>query len=163
MKEPTLNNLARSRGPAHLHDTKFMSAAEKRKVLRHWELFLRGGLEKKYFTNALYHHLTQRCSFITHYDIHGFYATYFESGDDSLQFLSQFDTRNDIPKSIEYGMTYWLTDDDYCDVNIEMCRTAWRYIPTLELKTKNDQRHIDLTHADLLLKKYGINLPGGST
>ena len=53
-------------------------------------------------------------------------TTYFESGNDALHFLSQFDTRQGIPRSIEYGMTYWLTDDDYYDVNTEMCRIAWR-------------------------------------
>ena len=58
-------------------------------------------------------------------------------------------------------MTYWLTDEDYCDINTEMCRIAWRYIPALELKAKNDQRHADLAHAELLLKKHGIKLPGG--
>ena len=164
MKELTLNDLAQSRGPGHLHDTKFMSAAEKSKILRHWELFLRGGLKKEHFTMALYKHLTQHCSFIAHYDIHGFYATYFESGDGTLQFLSQFDTRNGIPKSIEYGdLSGWLTNEDYYDINIEMCRIAWRYIPALELKVKNDQRHSDLIHAEILLKKHGMNLPGGST
>ena len=161
MKELTLNDLAKSRGPGQLHDSKFMSAAEKSKVLKHWEMFLRSGLEKDKFTKALYHHLMQHCSFIAHYDIHGFYATYFESGDDTQHFLSQFDTRRGIPRSIEYNMTYWLTDEDYCDINTEMCRIAWRYIPVLELKAKNDQRHADLAHAELLLKKHGLSLPGG--
>src|SRR4030042_1149531 len=156
MKELTLNDVAQSRGPGQLHDSKFMSAAEKSKVLKHWEMFLRSGLEKDKFTKALYEHLINHCSFIAHYDIHGFYATYFESGDDTLHFLSQFDTRQGIPRSIEYGMTYWLTDDDYYDVNIEMCRIAWRYIPALELKAGNDQRHADLAHAELLLKRHGI-------
>jgi hypothetical protein len=59
-------------------------------------------------------------------------------------------------------MTYWLTDDDYYDVNTEMCRIAWRYIPALELKAKNDQRHTDLAHAELLLKKHGIDFTGGT-
>jgi hypothetical protein len=162
MKELTLNDLAQSRGPGQIHDSKFMSAAEKTKVLKHWEMFLRGGLEKKYFTEALYKHLINHCSFIAHYDIHGFYATYFESGDDTPHFLSQFDTRQGIPRSIEYDMTYWLTDDDYYDVNTEMCRIAWRYIPALELKARNDQRHRDLAHVELLLKKYGMNLPRGT-
>ena len=162
MKELTLNDLAQSRGPGQLHDSKFMPAAEKTKVLKHWEMFLRGGMEKKYFIEALYKHLINHCSFIAHYDIHGFYATYFESGDDTLHFLSQFDTRQGIPRSIEYGMTCWLTDDDYYDVNIEMCRIAWRYIPAFELKARNDQQHSDLAHAELLMKKHGMQLPGGT-
>ena len=163
MKELTLNDLAQSRGPGQLHDSKFMSAAEKTKVLKHWEMFLKGGLEKDKFTQALYHHLIQHCSFIAHYDLHGFYATYFENGESILAFLSQFDTRNGIPRSIEYGdLSGWLTDEDYYDVNIEMCRIAWRYIPDLELKANNDQRHSDLAQAELLLKKHGIGFPGGT-
>lgn len=167
MTEQTLNDLAQSRGPGQLHDAKFMSAAEKGKVLKHWETFLRSGLEKDKITKALYEHLIQHCSFIAHYDIHGFYATYFESGDDTLHFLSQFDTRGSkIPRSVEYGDTYWIAGgNDVCeenyDINIEMCRIAWRYIPTLELKARNDQRHADLAHAEALLKKHGMNLPGG--
>ncbi len=161
MEERTLNDLAQSRGPGELHDTKFMSAAEKQQVLKHWEAFLKRGLEKQHFTKALYHHLMQHCSFIAHYDIHGFYATYFENGDDTLHFLSQFDTRKGIPRSIEYGMTYWLTDADYYDVNTEMCRIAFPYIPALELQAKNSQRHADLAHAEALLKKHGVSIPGG--
>ena len=159
MKELMLNDLAQSRELGQLHDSKFMSAAEKSKVLKHWEMFLRSGLRKDKFTKALYHHLIQHCSFIAHCDIYDFYATYFESGDDTRHFLSQFDTRNDIPKSIEYGMTYWLTNEDYYDINTEMCRIAWRYIPALELKAKNDQWHTDLAQAELLLKKHGMSLP----
>ncbi len=163
MKELTLNDLAQSRGQGQLHDSKFMSAAEKAKVLKQWEGFLKSGLDKGHFTKLLYHHLIQHCSFIAHYDIHGFYATYFESGDDTRHFLSQFDTRNGMPRSIEYGdLSGWLTEEEYSDVNIEMCRIAFRYIPVLELKAKNDQRHADLAHAELLLKKHGINLPGGA-
>lgn len=162
MKELTLNDLAQSRGPGQFHDSKFMSAAEKSKVLKNWEMFLKSGLEKDKFTPALYHHLINHCSFIAHYDIHGFYATYFENGDDTLAFLSQFDTRDGISRSIEYGMTYWLTDDDYYDINTEMCRIAFRYIPALELRARNDQRHADLAHAEALLKKHGMNLPGGT-
>ena len=103
MKELSLNDLAQSRGPGQLHDAKFMSAAEKSKVLKNWELFLKSGLEQDKFTQALYHHLIQHCSFIAHYDIHGFYATYFERGNSTLNFLSQFDTRHGIPQSFEYG------------------------------------------------------------
>jgi len=161
MKELTLNDLAQSRGPGQLHNSKFMSAAEKSKVLRHWEMFLRSSLKKDKFTKALYEHLIQHCSFIAHYDIHGFYATYFENGDNTRHFLSQFDTRSGMPKSVEYGMTYWLTDEDYYDVNTEMCRIAWKYIPALELKATNDQRHADLAYAETLLKKHGMSLPGG--
>ncbi|MBI2851274.1 MAG: hypothetical protein HYX80_09620 [Chloroflexi bacterium] len=162
MKPQTLNDLVQSRGPGLLHDSRFMPAAEKSKVLEQWERFLKSGLDKERFTKLLYHHLIQHCSFIAHFDIHGFYATYFESGDDTVRFLSQFDTRGGMPKSVEYGTNGWLTDEDYYDVNIEMCRIASRHIPGLELKAKNDQRHADMAKAEALLKKHGVDLPGGA-
>ena len=163
MKQLSLNDLVQSRGPGQLHDSKFMPAAEKTKVLKQWERFLKSGLDKEPFTRLLYHHLIQHCSFIAHFDINGFYATYFETGDDTRRFLSQFDTRGGIPKSIEYGdMSGWLTDEDYYDINIEMCRIASGYIPGLDLKAKNDQRHADLSQAEALLKKHGVALPGGA-
>jgi len=158
MKELTLNDLAQSRGPGQLHDSKFMPAAEKSKVLKHWEMFLRSGLEKDKFTKLLYHHLIQHCSFIAHYDIHGFYATYFESGDDTVRFLSQFDDSNGMPKSVEYGMTYWLTDEEYYDINSEMVRIASKYIPILIQQAKNQQRAADITRAKALLAKHGMKV-----
>ena len=107
-----------------MQDTKFVSAQEKEKVLRQWELFLKSGLSKDKFTKALYNHLIMHCSFIAHYDIHGFYSTYFEEGEDTVNFLSQFDNRNGIPMSVEYGMIYWYTGPDYNDINSAMCRVA---------------------------------------
>ena len=158
MKELTLNDLAQSRGPGQLHDSKFMPAAEKSKVLKHWEMFLRSGLEKDKFTKLLYHHLIQHCSFIAHYDIHGFYAAYFESGDDTVRFLSQFDDSNGMSKSVEYGMTYWLTDEEYYDINSEMVRIASKYIPILIQQAKNQQRAADITRAKALLAKHGMKV-----
>ena len=162
----TLHELAQRRGAGELQDTKFMSATEKARVLKQWERFLRGGLKCEQFDKALYNHLIQHCSFIAHYDRAGFYSTYFESGDTIRQFLSQFDDRCGIPASVEYGMTYWIAGgndaaEQYYDINCEMVRIAGKYIPTLELKAKNDQRHADLAHAEVLLKKHGLSLPGG--
>ena len=139
-----------------MKDTKFMPAAEKWKVLRQWTLFLKSGLSRDYFAKSLYNHLTQHCSFIAHYDIHGFYATYFEEPEDTITFLSQFDNRNGIPKSVEYGMTGWYTDSDYNDINAEMCHIARRYIRGLIKKCQTEQRDKDITRAELLLAKHGL-------
>ena len=51
-----------------LTDTKFMTADQKRVVLKQWEIFLRGGLKAGDFNKALYDHLIQHCSFIAHYN-----------------------------------------------------------------------------------------------
>jgi len=139
-----------------LKDTKFMSAPEKQKVLRQWELFMKSGLAREKFTKSLYQHLIMHCSFIAHYDIHGFYATYFEEGQDTARFLSQFDNRNGIPKSVEYQMLYWYTNSDYEDINSEMCRIARKYLPGLLEKANNSQREVDILRARALLSKHGL-------
>ena len=140
-----------------MKDVEFMTALEKEKVLRQWERFLKSGCEEKRFTNSLYKHLINHCSFIAHYNIHGFYSTYFDEGGDTVHFLSQFDNSNGIPKSIEYGMTYWITDEDYYDINIEMCRVASKYIPALVKMFSNNQKIIDTMRARMLLAKHGVS------
>jgi hypothetical protein len=154
----TLHGLAQQTGPGELHDSKFMPAVEKRRVLRQWKLFLESGLQREKFTHPLYNHLIQNCSFIAHYDLGGFYSTYFENGDDTVNFLSQFDDRKGMPKSVEYGWTAWLTDEDYYDINIEMVRIAAKYIPALIEKAENEQRSADITQAEALLAKHGIKI-----
>lgn len=138
-----------------MKDVQFMSAAEKRRVLRHWELFLKGGCKFTQFTKALYNHLIMHCSFIAHYNIAGFYATYFESGDDTRRFLRQFDNRDGIPSSIEYGMICWYTDSDYNDINSEMCRIAVKYIDGLVSRADAAQEAADLVEVNRLLAKHG--------
>jgi len=138
-------------------DTRFMSAKEKQKVLRHWASFLASGLTWEKFTKLLYHHLTQHCSFIAHYDRERFYQHYFTSGDQKVHFLSQFDNSQGDPRSIEYGGHWWL-DGDYEDINRVMCDVAAHYIPDLVNRAKEEQRRHDLAVAAMLLERHGIDL-----
>jgi hypothetical protein len=71
-------------------DAQFMTAQEKGLVLRDWERFLRHGLRKAHFTRRLYEHLHLHCGFIAHYNIHGFYSTCFEAGQDIERFFEHF-------------------------------------------------------------------------
>ena len=139
-----------------MKDVQFMTAQEKEKVLRNWESFLKSGCAKDKFTKALYHHLIMHCSFIAHYDINGFYATYFEEGEDTVHFLSQFDNSNGVPKSIEYGMLYWYTDPEYNDLNSAMCKVASKYIPVLKKIAQDKQVEVDTRRATSLLAKHGL-------
>lgn len=144
-----------------MKDTQFMSAAEKERVLKQWERFLKGGLKQEQFDKALYQHLINHCSFIAHYDRAGFYSTYFETGDGIRDFLSQFDERgadfNGIPNSVEYGMTYWATGD-YADINQAMIKVASKYIPGLLSQAKQSQEDADIAEAKRLLARHGIKL-----
>ena len=145
-----------------MKDSPFMTAAEKERVLRDWESFLKSGLGWDKFTKALYHHLIQHCSFIAHYDRQGFYSTYFMSGDDKAHFLSQFDHHkaelDDIPPSVEYGDTWW-GKGDYEDINKRMISIATTYSPMLLLEAESEQRDSDLTQARKLLERHGVKLP----
>lgn len=154
---------------AEFTDSPFMSAQEKAKVLRAWERFLKGGCQREQFTKALYHHLMQHCSFIAHGRINGFYATYFEDGDQTIRFLAQFDPTKATfaepngkliipPRSAEIGMTYWAKGD-YEDINTEMIRVAGKYIPQLMGAAQARQRASDISTAEVLLAKHGIKVP----
>lgn len=137
-------------------DARYMSAAEKGKVLKQWDAFLKGGMADKLFTEALYHHLIQHCSFIAHYDRRGFYGYYFTRGDMRKRFLSQFDPANG-GRSVEIGMTYWL-DGEYADINRAMIETAGAYIPALAQDAELTQRDADISEAKRLLAKHGLEL-----
>ena len=73
-----------------LTDVQFMTARQKDLVLKGWRKFLRHGLKKQHFTKRLYEHLHVHCGFIAHYNRHGFYATYFEAGQDAERFFEAF-------------------------------------------------------------------------
>ena len=71
-------------------DVRFMTAKQKGHVLKDWRTFLRHGLQQQHFTKRLYEHLHLHCGFIAHYNLHGFYATYFEAGQDTERFFGAF-------------------------------------------------------------------------
>jgi hypothetical protein len=136
-----------------------MPASVKTKVLDAWIRFLSGGLRHEQFTKALYDHLIQHCSFIAHYSRSGFYSHYFENGDSTALFLSQFDGRGPC-LSVEYGGRFWLTGD-YEDLNRAMIAEAGRFLPSLKAAALRRQQAADVSNAAALLAKHGIQLDLG--
>ena len=138
-------------------DAQFMSAREKGLTLNAWVRFLKGGLRFGDFSRRLYQHLHLHCQFIAHYDRAGFYRTYFERGEDTVRFLSQFDQRGEC-RSVEYGMTIWC-DGDYGDLAKAMIEEAAPYIPKLITEAQAREREADLGEAKRLLAKHGREFP----
>ena len=110
-------------------DVRFMTAAEKSKVLRQWKRFLKSGFEARLFMKSLYHHLIQHCSFIAH-NLGGFYGVYFEDPSATQRFLDQFD-RSKGCLSVEYGYAWWIKDEDYRDINNAMVDAAAELLQSL--------------------------------
>jgi hypothetical protein len=137
-------------------DVPFMSAREKGLVLKAWVRFLGNGLRFEDFSRRLYEHLHLHCSFIAHYDRAGFYRTYFENGEDTVRFLSQFDKRGES-RSVEYGGQWWL-EGDYGDLARAMIEEASPYIPKLIEEAQGRQREADLAEARRLAAKHGHEL-----
>ena len=137
-------------------DAEFLIAREKALVLKAWVRFLKNGLREEDFSDRLYTHLINHCSFIAHYNRAGFYAEYFERGEDTAQFLSQFDARGEC-RSVEYGWTLWL-QGDYADLNQAMIDEGTKYIPSLMEKARQSGRDADLAEARRLLGKHGLQL-----
>ncbi len=132
----------------------FMSVRDKQLVLKAWVRFLKNGLRFADFTKRLYEHLHLHCSFIAHYNRLGFYSTYFENGEDTVKFLSQFDKRGEC-RSVEYGGSWWL-GGDYDDLNRAMIEEAAKFIPALVEKAQTEQQGADVAHARALLAKHGL-------
>jgi hypothetical protein len=137
-------------------DAPFLGAREKGLVLKAWVRFLKRGLRFEDFNKRLYEHLHLHCGFIAHYNRAGFYAEYFERGEDTARFLSQFDIRGEC-RSVEFGGTSWQ-QEEYDDLKRAMVEEASRYIPALLERAEAAQRQADLAEAGRLAAKHGRQL-----
>jgi hypothetical protein len=95
-------------------DAHFMSATEKTKVVNNFKRFLKNDCSQTTFTKALYQHLHLHCGFIAHYNINGFYDTYFNGDkDDFLQFCKNFLDEDYLRSPYSYAQ-------DMSDINMAM-------------------------------------------
>ena len=120
---------------SHFTDAQHMTAPQKRRILGDWVRFFETEMEFKRFTKRLYEHLIQHCSFIAHFNRHGFFDTYFANPEGLQDFLDQFD-RSKGCVSTEYGMTYWIRDGNdvsaqYYDLNNALVDAIADMLPAL--------------------------------
>jgi hypothetical protein len=124
------------------------------KIIKAWVAFLKSGFAQAKFTQSLYHHLYQHCSFIAHFDRHGFYAVYFTTdAEATLKFIDQFDP-NGHGLAAELGGHHWRTGD-CADINEAMREAARPFISKLREATKAAEKTRDLVTARTLLAKHG--------
>ncbi|NIT55905.1 MAG: hypothetical protein GWN00_06615 [Aliifodinibius sp.] len=120
-------------------DAEFMTAKEKELVLKNWETFLKHGLKKQHFTKRLYNHLHLHCGFIAHYNILGFYSTYFEAGQDTERFFEHFCT---------YTAANYGANIDYDDLNTAMRDVYSKYRDVIKKQAEDDiTSRLDLLEA----------------
>jgi len=139
-------------------DSEFMSAGEKLLVQKAWVRFLKNGLRRQDFSDRLYQHLINHCGFIAHYSRAGYYTTYFENGEDTMRFLSQFDKRGEC-RSVEYGGAWG--NGEYEDLRRAMIEEASPYIPALMEQASGNARESDLAEARRLAAKHGFQIQQG--
>jgi len=113
-------------------DVEFMTAKEKELVLKNWKTFLKHVLRKEHFTKRLYGHLHLHCGFVAHYNIHGFYSTYFEAGQDTERFFEHFCTHT----ASNYGASI-----DYDDLNTAMRQVYEEYKAMILARAQADISH----------------------
>jgi len=102
-----------------------MSAREKQKVVNNFKRFLKNDCSQTTFTKALYQHLHLHCGFIAHYDINGFYNTYFTGDkDDLLQFCKNF-------LDEDYTAKPYSCQSDMNDINMVMSLELEKQFPKL--------------------------------
>ena len=124
-------------------DVRFMTAREKLLVLRNWKRFLKYGLKIEHFTKRLYNHLHLHCGFIAHYNLNGYYSTYFETGQDTKRFFENF--CNNVSS---YGSS------DFNDLNTAMLEVYRSFNAAIFLKADDDIKdHLDLLEACLVRAK----------
>ena len=136
-------------------DSEFMSAREKLLVQKAWVRFLKNGLRSEDFSDRLYKHLINHCGFIAHYSRAGYYTTYFENGEDTRRFLSQFDKRGEC-RSVEYGGAWG--NGEYEDLRRAMIEEASGYIPALIEQASVKAKESDLAEARRLAAKHGFQI-----
>lgn len=105
--------------------TKFDTAADKAKFANKFASFLLGGCEAKAFAKWFYNRLSNTFGHIAHYDVGGFYATWFSDA-------------NKVADFIEYTRRHTsMGDPAYCYVDVERALQSWLARPAVALKIDN--------------------------
>lgn len=135
-------------------DTEFMSAKEKELTAKQFKNFVKklstlgwGDETRKAFKKRVYEHLHLHCGFIAHYDINGFYVTYFNGDvDDYVKFAEHF---------IEDGEIHpYRYTEDYSDITLAFSKILHEKHDKILAMFSEDTKERDLTEARRLNAKW---------
>ena len=121
-------------------DVHFMTALEKKNVLRDWQRFIRNGYSGVSFTSRLYDHLSIHSGYIAHYNRAGFYNTYWRG-----EISSFAKNRNLIVRPVPRSFINWVSflaqftiDPEYRDLNSAMMFNLRTELVSLQKELENE-------------------------
>ena len=104
-------------------------------------------LSFKYFTKRVYEHL--HCGFIAHYDILGFYSTYFTGNiEDLKRFLEHFVEDGEVKP--------YRSTEDYDDINLAFAEILKKNLDRLLKVFGDNTREQDIHKIKFLMAKHNL-------
>jgi hypothetical protein len=126
--------------------TQFNTAEDKAKFGNHFLHFVKSDFERRLFTKPFYNRLSLCFSHIAHYDIFGFYDTWFERDVDRLGFL-----KHTLGHPCHGDPAFTFSDVERA-IQIELSRLS--LIPIYEQRIGTAVRTCELAELERLKKKY---------
>lgn len=130
-------------------DVEFMTAEEKRKVIRNFKKMI----EKRdmgIMTERTYNHLHLHCGDIAHYNIHGYRATY-EWPHGFKDFIKLFE-------NMKNGYSNYLLHGDYGDINKAMVEIVEYHKEQIYKEIEEYEKKQEINTLKILAKKHGLRI-----
>lgn len=121
----------------------FMTAEEKEKVVKAMKSFLKSDFSKTTFTDRLYKHLTLHCGFIAHFNIHGYFDTYFTSPEGKVRWANMLCNER-------------FCHEDYRDINAVLIDMVDAKMKETIADLNKQAMERDLAQATALLQRHGF-------
>jgi len=133
--------------PSQFTSTEFSTAADKAAFGNHFLHFVDSGWKRALFNKSFYNRLSMCFSHIAHYNIEGFYSTWFESERDQLEFLRH---------TLKFPC-YGSPEFTFCDVEraIQSEILKRNLLTEYEMRVENATRATELALLAQLQSKYG--------
>lgn len=130
--------------PKVMSDGQFLSAGDKQKILKQWEMFVKSGFQPGKFTMAIYEHLHLHCGYIAHYDRSGFYYTYWN--DEVIRFSEKNGYETVPAPKIFFEWERFLKAfsiwGEYADINLAMMVVLWDELRMLKDRLTSEAKEI---------------------